>query len=164
MDEHELFYLAGLFDGEGSFSIQVQIREYKGRKNVRFNYRMTLSLKYGAKPIMDLLIKNFGGQIYEYNGKEGNMFRWNQSSRGSILRTCEYLIPRLRIKKVIGEKFVQALKIIPESRASHRTGQRSWTKEMVREVATIALTLNPTRKSNKDLTYLSELDKVFIEG
>ena len=163
MEEGELIYLAGLFDGEGSFSIQVGIREYKGVKNVRFNYRMTLTLKDGAEEPMRLLRKHFGGQVYEYGEGREKTCRWNLSRRDGLLKACNKIMPHLRVKKEIGENFLRALNIMPEKRKNHKQGKRSWSKEMALEVAKIAIPLNPYRKSKKDLSYLKEIEKVYDE-
>ena len=161
MDKVELSYIAGLFDGEGSFSIQVQIREYKDKESVRFNPRMTISLKDGGEAILPRLVEVFGGQIYEYY-ERGKMLRWNLSRREKLIKTTEQLLPHLKIKKEIAKRFLEALKLFPK-RKNHLAGERSWDKETTLKVAKIALTLNPYRKSKRGLEYLDELKKIYLK-
>lgn len=154
-------YLAGLFDGEGTFSIQVDMRKASsGRDSVRFNPRMGMTIKYGKEVLLEY-IEAFGGTIYEY--PEQGEYRWNLGTRQELLIAAKTLLPHLRIKKRIAERFIEALEIFPETRAKHRLGERSWTEEMVNKVAYIALTLNPesARKSPKSIEYLKELEQIY---
>ena len=146
MEQTNLAYLAGLFDGEGTFSIQVKLRSAKGRKSVHFNPRMTMTLKYGTHELTELQ-SVFGGQVYQY---KNGCARWNLSKREALISATAALLPFLRIKKHIGVRFLEALGIFPASRKDHLKGQRSWTPEMVQKVAHIALTLNPYRKSKQE--------------
>lgn len=154
-------YLAGLFDGEGTFSIQVDMRRSSsGKDSVRFNPRMSMTIKYGKEVLLEY-VEAFGGTIYEY--PDQGEYRWNLGTRKELLVAANQLLPHLRIKKKIAGRFIEALEIFPEKRASHRLGERSWTEEMVNKVAYIALTLNPdsARKSPKTIEYLKELEKIY---
>jgi len=154
-------YLAGLFDGEGTFSIQVDMRRSSsGKDSVRFNPRMSMTIKYGKEVLLEY-VEAFGGTIYEY--PDQGEYRWNLGTRKELLVAANQLLPHLRIKQKIAKRFIEALEIFPEKRASHRLGERSWTEEMVNKVAYIALTLNPdsARKSPKTIEYLKELEKIY---
>ena len=161
MNEAIFYYLAGIFDGEGTFSIQVNIRARKGIKSVHLNPRMTMSLKDGGKEVMELLVNTFGGNYYDYKGREDGMMRWALNKRLEIIKATNLLLPHLIVKKKIAQRFLEALEMFPENRQAHRLGMRSWTKETVMKVANIAFTLNPYRKSKKTLDYLKELEKIY---
>jgi hypothetical protein len=145
METNTLAYLAGLFDGEGTFSIQVSIRSHNGRDNILINPRMTMTLKYGPEVLKELQ-SAFGGQIYLYPDAQ----RWNLSKREPLIHAAATLIPYLRIKHEVAVRFIEALEAFPKTRMAHGSGNRSWTPEMVERVASIALTLNPYRKTKKE--------------
>lgn len=148
--EEECIYLAGLFDGEGSFSIQVDVRATKkGIKNVRFNPRLTLTLCYGAEEALSLLQSTFGGQIYVYDKITPHTYRWNLSRIEELKRATSSLIPHLIVKREIARRFLDTLEKFPSFRRYHASHERTWTKELCIEVATIAYTLNPNGKTFK---------------
>lgn len=154
MRSHE--YLAGLFDGEGSFSIQVGLRRYGDSTSAWFNPSMSVNLYYGHE-VLDHFVEAFGGKIYPY--PRGGR-RWHLGQRTVLIGVAETLIPHLEIKRGIAEEFLRALRLWPTSTgANRRAGQRNWTPELAVEVATIALNLNPprSRKSNKTAEYLEIL-------
>jgi hypothetical protein len=154
MNTH-LAYLAGLIDGEGSFSLQVDIRSYKGVSSVRFNPRISMTLYYGTE-VLDELAGSFGGKVYSYkNGQK----RWIVSRKEDLIIATMQLLPYLRIKKQIATRFLEGLKLFPQSRKAHVNGERSWSQETTLKVAEIALTLNPYRKSSKTLEYLDTIKR-----
>lgn len=155
--DDRVIYLAGLFDGEGTFSIQMSIRTYKGRESVNFGPRMSMTLKYGSEVLEELKLA-FGGEIYPY--KDG-IYRWSLGGREGLMAATNALLPHLRIKKKVAEQFLEALSLFPVSRKAHRDGERSWTMEMVLAVARIALALNPHKTSKKGLAYLRNLEAVY---
>ncbi len=149
-----LAYLAGLFDGEGSFNIQVRIREHKGIQRVAFTPRMTMCLYYGHDAL-HLLEREFGGAVYKYaDGAQ----RWNISRRRNVIYAAEALRPYLIIKAKICQRYLEALSLFPPIRHCWQ-GTRSWTNDMVLKVAEIALTLNPLcpSKTEHNLSYLERI-------
>lgn len=152
-------YLAGLFDGEGSFSIQVGMRgRVEGRPSVYFNPSMSMHLHYGLEAL-DALQERFGGKIYVH-GKGGA--RWNLGRRLEIIKATQALRPHLIIKGDIADRFLEALALFPKrGGADQKSGGRTWTPEIAVQVAEIALNLNPprSRKSNKTLEYLNALQE-----
>jgi len=134
-------YLAGLFDGEGSFSIQVHIRSYgfENKFYVNIGPKMTMSLRDGHE-VLELLQQTFGGQIYKYKDET---WRWNLSKKQSILNAVEELLPYLRIKKQIAEQFIEGVKLIPGMQDRKGRQRRRLTEETAIKLAEIALSLNP---------------------
>ena len=147
-------YLAGLFDGEGSFSIQVGLRESRGRRPAaHFNPSMSVNLYYGTE-VLDLFVEHLGGTIYPY-AKGGR--RWHLGRRVDVTAAAELLLPHLIVKRQIAERFLEALSLFPSMEGRQRKGyERVWTPELSVRVAEMALTLNPARarRSNKTAEYL----------
>lgn len=157
-------YLAGLFDGEGSFSIQIGLR---AGNTMWANPSMSVNLYYGDE-VLRHFIERFGGHIYSYQ-KAGVACgrRWNLGRREAVLVAARALEPHLEIKKDIARRFIQALLLFPAPRngPSRREGGRVWGLERSIAVAEIALTLNParSRKSNKTAEYL-EILRAGLDG
>jgi intein/homing endonuclease len=135
MKNTEIAYLAGLFDGEGSCSIQLMKKNY----GINYNARMTMSLKYGHD-VLNKLVKIFGGKIYYY---KDNMARWHLGQKLMMIRALDLMIPYLNIKKDIANKFKYALSLMPEHRTKYINNKQR------EELNTIALTLNPTKSRKR---------------
>jgi len=157
MKTTQLAYLAGLFDGEGSFSIQISSRVYKGRKSIWCNPRMTMTLSHGHGVLSEMQ-QAFGGQLYDYLEKD-RCVRWNLSKRHQLLSAAKSLFPYLRIKKQIASRFMEALNLFPKKRANHGLGERSWTAEHVQKIAEIAFSLNP-QKSRKCVRLIASIKRL----
>ena len=156
INSHNIAYLAGLIDGEGSFSIQVDIQYHKKRPNVRINPRITMTIRDGNK-VLDELKQTFGGQIYSY---PSGCRRWNLSKKQLILNATEELLPYLRIKKQIAEQFIEAVKLIPATKQFKQKGERTLSQETAIKIAEVALSLNPeTSRKTKELLY-TKLEKI----
>jgi len=162
-------YLAGLFDGEGSFCLQVVIRDTlprkdgtkKGTKSVIITPRVVMKLYRGWEKVFPQFQELFGGKIYET--KKGKEWQWSLQDKKSCLFVAQSLLPHLHIKKEIAERFIEAIEMFPERKAAKRNGERDWTPELTDKVAYIALTLNPdsARKSPKTIEYLKELEAIY---
>jgi hypothetical protein len=154
-------YLAGLFDGEGSFSIQVGLRRYGAVQTGWVNPAMSVNLYYGTA-VLERFVEWFGGQIYPYtrNGAPRGA-RWHLGQRGRLLPAVDALLPYLEIKREIAVRFREALLLMPpDGRGADRSrGGRVWRTEQVLAVAEIALSLNPprARRSNKTAEYVNVL-------
>ncbi len=91
MTEHDLIYLAGLFDGEGSIGIWSN-----GKKNGK---RIEMEIKMAHEPIMDWLVATFGGTKVsrpQPNGWE-HQWRWRVTG-GKARRLYRAVSPHLKIK------------------------------------------------------------------
>ena len=136
----DIAYLAGIMDGEGSWSIQVQERQKAdGTCFPNFNFRMTMTMKYGGKEVTDMLIDNFGGNSYFY---EDGMIRWSLGKRKELESSTRQLLPYLHVKRNVAQRFLEALSYMPTTRKAHRRGESSWTPEARAKVTEIATTLN----------------------
>ena len=104
-------YLAGLFDGEGSFSIQVDLRTHGERMSSRFGPSMSVNLYYGSD-VLDHFVGTFGGTIYPY-AKDGRPCgrRWNLGRRAGVLAAAVAIEPYLEIKRETAQNFIRALRM-----------------------------------------------------
>lgn len=150
-----LSYWAGLFDGEGSFSIRVQMRTVKGRRSIHFVPRVALTLKYGTW-VLDDLQASFGGYIYNY--KDG-VKRWMISKRSDCIRAANLLLPHLKIKQEIGQRFLDALSLYPNAKGhGGKLDKRNWSLQNALSVACIGMNLNPHKAKPK-----THQDRIFRE-
>jgi hypothetical protein len=155
-DRHS--YFAGLFDGEGSFSIQVQKRYYKGVPSLLFSVRMTMTLKYGAH-VLDEMVSLYGGTVYKY---DDGMSRWSLGTRGGVRYATKMLLPHLVIKKAIAENFLSALDLYKSpSGVNKHGGERMWDKERATKMVNIAHTLNPYSKTKNKGAQLEALQEIY---
>lgn len=133
--ELELAYLAGLMDGEGTWSISV-------RPNRSPNARMTMSLKNGHTKPLALLVKHFGGAVYHYDHGDG-MYRWSLGGRQALLDATWSLQPYLLVKADVADRFLAALALWPDTKGLNRyRGERVWTPELIETVRVLAAQLN----------------------
>jgi hypothetical protein len=161
MPRPSLDYLAGLFDGEGSFSIQVCVRARvaaHGRPSVWFSPATGVNLYYGTE-VLAAFVDRFGGKVYRYRRNDRACGeRWYLGGVPQQLAAARTLAPLLVIKAEIVERFIGALELFPMSTRGLRLrdGERAWSTSAMLAVAETALTLNPprSRKSNKTLEYL----------
>lgn len=138
--QERLAYIAGLFDGEGSFSIQVMEKQH----GLNFGPKMSMSLTYGADEPFDLMVEELGGTIYTV--ENDNSFRWSLGKRLEIMYAANLLLPHLRLKREVCGRFIHALSLFPENSRKGIDlyhGNRGWSIEDEITVAAIALTLNP---------------------
>lgn len=161
--EKSIEYLAGLFDGEGSFSIQVNVTDYKhGGKTMHFSPKMTMTLQWNPGVIYALQHR-FGGSVYTY--KDGSL-RWSLGVKEKLVEAATALLPHLEVKKPVALLFLRALAQFPTTLKgiSRKQGERKWTLEAALGVAEIALTMNPAsaRKSKKNLEYLEVVRAVCL--
>ena len=142
-----LSYYAGLIDGEGSFSIQIQCRKYvkRGKENVKsgkecdlivFSPRITMTLYYGNEVLKEM-VKDFGGSVYKEKNRPAT--RWSLGTQDRCIAVTEALLPYLRIKKDIALRFLKAVKLI-------KANYRNYTPFMIKEVGHMALNLNEYKK------------------
>lgn len=158
-----LEYLAGLFDGEGSFSIQVGLRSRNGwPPSIWFNPCMSMQLYYGID-VLGFFQESFGGSIRSYSrGGEKRGGVWRLGRHEALTIAAQSLEPYLEIKKSICARFLEALSMYPPRKGVDlMNGHRAWTPDLAVKVAEIALTLNPprSRKCNKTLEYITEFKR-----
>jgi hypothetical protein len=104
MKKHRWSYLAGLFDGEGSFTISNLVRHDRPAYAFREIFITNTNVK-----IMDWLSKNFGGKVrVSRYGDKGwkDVYKWHASAKDHkyIIRN---ILPFLIVKKKQAEKVLE---------------------------------------------------------
>ena len=104
-------YLAGIMDGEGSFSIAVS-RNHPARKTPAYYHKVTMGMVY--KEIVELFQTRYGGSVREERVQNRRpIFRYNLQNREGIEKLLEELTPYLVEKKeraILLKEFVQHAK------------------------------------------------------
>lgn len=150
MVNDSLAWMAGFFDGEGSLAIQVMLPD-KRRRTPILVPRMQIKLKYGCE-VLEEFQKAFGGQLYQHRQKAREGWSWNLMGRENLRRAVEQLLPYLRVKRRIAERFLAVLALFPSDQAiravNRYRGERAWTDEATVVVMDVAITLNPPDTKN----------------
>jgi len=92
MNNKDIFYTAGFFDGDGHTSIG-----YGGRPEVRFTNN--------NKEILEYLKKLWGGNIYKQ--KNSNAYYLVIVKREDVLKTIETIYPHLIVRKLQAERVIE---------------------------------------------------------
>lgn len=96
----EIAYLAGIIDGEGSIYIgNFSSNPKTGAKYYQTNIEVTNS----AKPMIDFLLKTFGGRVYQYTAnqtpKNSRKTYWRWIATGEcVTHLSELILPYLTAK------------------------------------------------------------------
>ena len=128
-EDIDMAYLAGIMDGDGSFSI-IKLKTKANPLHYPF-----IQFVNRNKNIIDFLVANFGGNVLEAkkhvckDGSLGNQcYRWNLRSSCNVKPALELLIPFLKIKKDRAEfllEFIQNFnfvrgKVMPLDKVAER--------------------------------------------
>lgn len=100
MNELDLAYLAGFFDGEGS----IGILRRKKKKSVNWAYYAVVAVGQKDGGIMDTLKENFGGCVHKL--KRDESYTWSCSDK-TALEFIKTLLPYLKYKKPQAETVVE---------------------------------------------------------
>jgi hypothetical protein len=161
-NQEQLAYLAGIIDGEGSFSIDCNIGTYfskRKNRNVFYPYfatRVSVSLKHGNEKVLPLLVKSLKGTICR-KGIDGSTKSWNLNRIDDLLVAVPLLIPYLKIKQEIASNFLIALRL------SKNKFAKRWPKDSAIEMTKIGLTLNPYQKAKKDISFVGKIADLYDE-
>ena len=139
------YYLAGLFDGEGSFFVNLL-------KNK--NWSAVLRIKISSTDEQSLIeIKNLlgFGKVYSYNAKnlkENHLqgYAYYLSNFGDIEKFVDLIDGKLIIKRKALQVFKEAMKIVEEKRKRGIT-KASFTKEEIEKLVELREKL--TRRHSK---------------
>lgn len=121
-ERYELAYIAGAFDGDGSFSL---IKKIEDKKRAPLYYPL---IQFGSKSgeSVRYLKNKFGGNVNiskKHKSKEGFMrkefFRYKLEKRNQCLPFLEKVTPFLKIKKERAELILEYIKDHPFKRGSN---------------------------------------------
>jgi len=155
----ELAYMAGLFDGEGSFSFATNMSEGRQGKTVRFMPATSLLLRYGSDVLL-LFRHRFGGCLHK---DRHGMTHWTLNRREAVRQVAICLQPWLRIKRWQCGLFLAGLDLLPGRPAKgsgicYKHGQRSLTRENALRLAEIASTINPSTRFKRSAWVRANID------
>ena len=91
----DISYLAGLIDGEGYIGIRA------GK-----SYVVVVEVANNSKELMDWLVNNFGGTVYNRGGARPNEelgYSWRISSKVDIAKLLPWVVSELIVKRVHAE-------------------------------------------------------------
>ncbi len=113
--EANLAYLAGLFDGEGSFSIK--------HNNSNSVYSPCVAIGMTQLEGIELVVEMFGGKVRKdlTSNRKSVMYRWEISKRSDVFFVLKSLLPYLRVKKAL------ALLLLSFCDGEHKKGGRGTT-------------------------------------
>lgn len=154
MPNDRIAYLAGLFDGEGSFSMSIQ----GTNSSICVHFLVSMTLKYKSD-ILEVYKSTFGGNIYL--DRRDNVRRWVVGKRQDCKEAATVLLPYLYIKKEIAEQFLQGIELMDFSKQGKKV---DWTPELLDNIGKIAFTLNPStaRTSTRGQQYLNDLKQKYL--
>lgn len=130
MNKEKLSYLAGIIDGEGSISIEIQSKSIRHNRKCDY-YSLRLMVVNTHLPLLEWIQNNFGGTIRKRKKYENRRqcYRWNLCSHkaAQVLKEC---YPYLIIKKNHAHVFIDFA--ITMSRAHVRLSDEllSYRKEL----------------------------------
>jgi len=123
VNQLDLAYMSGFFDGEGSISLKVKTRP-------KVAIQVQIQISNSIKKPLEIFSKTFGGKIFKYHKKNKNelpQYKWglNSARRSKVfIKSC---MPYLKIKQDVGELALQALEIqIP-----HSKNNKKYTEEQL---------------------------------
>jgi len=159
-------WLAGLIDGDGCFSIQINKRQHRhnGRWSIRFNPQVCIGLKGPDAWILDEIQKETGlGRCYISNKTKGHArASWQTTNLADALAITERVLPHLRLKCRQAMRFFEACMILLECKkhnVNKLAGEKAYELGDVLRVAQIATTLNEADKPSDTV-----LTKTWITG
>lgn len=172
MDSVFLSYVAGLVDGEGSFNIQLSVRDYKGIENLRFNPRMCIGMKADAEEVklLDSIGKAFGLNVYHSNvGTDHHIIRIMGTNVDVNISFTNLILPYLKLKKEKAIKFLRVCELIKRGRDARYKDMRNFSKEKVYtkeemiEIIEIATTMNIGKQSTRFRDSQSRNKQYFLD-
>ena len=137
VSETELAYLAGILDGEGTFTV------YK----TTAAYSALIAVASTSRELIDWLVVRFGGSISETPAPAGNRsasWQWQLREKAYIVALLPTVIPFLLIKRLHAQLFLKYCLEIQYSRRGRRISSED--AELRNAYCTIFADLNAVGK------------------
>lgn len=163
MGHLNLHYIAGLIDGDGSFSISISRNRYKNKLGVsepQFSFNLNLRQIEKFRTTLEDVMETIGvGTIYQHS-HAGNfkMLTWQTTKIEDTLQACKILYPYLQIKKKECEKLIEAAELWLNSprKIGPNGGRPGVSFEIKTQISEIAGSMNEvaqteTSRRNKNL-------------
>lgn len=127
INESFIKWLAGFFDGDGSFCIY----EYKGKKTQIFDSWVSVFNIHGDA--IAFVKSHVDGSISQYKQSKNPVWKWVCSEKYSIA-LCESLIPFLKIKKEQANIVLEFLKMKKTREQSYSYDQVNKIRDMILQI------------------------------
>lgn len=145
-------YLAGISDGEGSFSIAWQINK-SGFLNPKPFFSMGLKSDEREVKLLHSLSDEFGGNIYGYSCKKTSYVKWEVTKKEELVKIIQGIMPYQQLRKEESRLVLRALKVIEDDKERFLEG---FAKETLLELADIMEKIRgykPKKRKAKKWTY-----------
>lgn len=143
MEKLSMEYIAGMMDADGSFSISLSDRRYKGNAvciGVALNLRQLTKYKHVLEDVQYTL---GAGRIYAH---VYNMSTWQTTKVQEAIDVAKVMLPHLRVKKEICRNFISALEAWNDPKyrfkGNARKGKLTRPKELIEKMLDTAMNLN----------------------
>lgn len=153
------YFLAGYFDCDGSFQLQINVRKSSsGKENIRINPRAVIAFKDGKERrevLEDIRVYVGGGQIYISNeGKVNAKVSWMTTNVEDCLKVAKIVVDLLYQKGRQARGFIEVCNMIKggknrRSGINMYGGQKIYSKEEMIKMVKIAITLNEGMQMNR---------------
>ena len=164
-------YIAGILDGEGSFSCQIKYNNMNTLRQI--SPRIMIGFKQSEKEtsLINTIQKELGvGKIYISNdGKENGIVRWMTITPEDVISMCEKVLPYLQLKQDQCRSVLDIAKIIRDRRdRRYINGYKTklsdiYTKEELTMIIKSATTMNASRQVNKYRNTLGRNTDYYLE-
>ena len=140
MKETDWAYLAGLFDGEGTFFLKWSY--YPKTKLVYFHPTCHITLANSETFLLEELKSHFGGWVNPFKCRSKSKahqwtYTWSRwtppKTKESMENLLRGILPYLKIKKNHVQKLLEIIEIM-----KHHSPPRAYTREEILRVATIS--------------------------
>ncbi len=164
-------YLAGFFDGEGTFQLQIAFKKGNGR------FQITPRIQVGLKRLPEevQLIRDIQehlsiGKIYlPTGGIEAGMIRYCTTTLTEVVKLCALLQPNLRLKHEQCRKLSGVAQLMVSKKPlryvnGYKTSNFDiYSREEMLEIVTIATTMNASQQTNKFRNALGRNTQYYID-
>ena len=128
-DKNKWSYLAGIFDGEGNFTLSAYYRS--DERNGRLRYSFQVGVKNTDLRLMRWLIQNFGGVYYSHQDKKHPEWKeshiWRPKGRRNTENLILGILPYLIVKSEQAKLALEWIRLDGENNPEKRV-------EMVKEM------------------------------
>ena len=149
-------YIAGFFDGEGSFGIGLRIDDVETGYENRKGIDVSVGIGQDYKHVLDLIKEtfSFGTVGPSGHGKYGNIqWSWVCWGRENCRKFLDYVEPYLIVKKEQAKLFRQVLDVLKDSQRGKPIPKENMLKVFDAVIKTVPLknhkTMSPEEKIQK---------------
>lgn len=143
MDDY-LKWLAGFVDGEGCFSIQINLREQRGRHSLTCTPKCSVAQHYARRAVLETIKERMGyGSVYAYPKRPGAQY--STTNREDSFKFASTILPYLTVKDAAAKELLRACALLencPREGVNMYGGERVLDINIATEVVEIAASMN----------------------